>query len=55
MLKKLKKIIDQPGPVFGPSMRKWQLFCFWLSVAVAVGLPALICFAIIIGQVGNSR
>jgi hypothetical protein len=41
--------------VYGPGMRKWQLATYWLSVAVAVGLPALFCFVIIMGQVGAAR
>lgn len=41
LLKSIKKLIDQPGPVYGPGMRKWQLFNFCLGVAVV--LPALFC------------
>jgi hypothetical protein len=39
--------------VYRPGKRRWQLASVWLSVALAVGLPALFNFVIIIGQVGD--
>jgi hypothetical protein len=55
MLKTLQKLISQPRPVYGSGIRKYQLFVFWLSMAVAVGLPALMVIAMVIVHVANPR
>jgi hypothetical protein len=55
MLKTLKKLFNQPRSVYGPGVRKYQLFVFWLSMAVAIGLPTLMLIAIVIVQIVNRR
>ena len=55
MMRTLKRLMHQPRPVYGPWVRKYQLATFWLAAAVAVGLPALLCLVIVLGQVGTPR
>jgi hypothetical protein len=53
--KTLGKLITRLRPAYGPGMRKYQLFVFWLGMAVAVGLPAAMFIAILIVHVWNPR